>query len=241
MSALKQHGLSSQHLPWVKFCGISSVDDALLAMKLGVAYLGLIFVPGTSRFVETQTAASIINATRQHAAGSSPEFVGVFQGSPEQPEGLQRMLEIQDFLKLDVVQCHGQEPPEWLLALPTPVFKVLSVSSDMTLAQLREAAAPYLKLPEEKMPCFLLDLPKRENAPESLNERLLKMAGNHQRLQEALGNRPYALAGKLAAEQLAPLLASWRPLGLDVASGIEKQLGVKDPDKMKAFLAALSV
>ncbi|WP_147372847.1 phosphoribosylanthranilate isomerase, partial [Calidithermus terrae] len=103
-----------------KICGVTRLEDALLAERLGAWAVGFILAPSSRRYRPPEHYAPI-----SRALGPFVARVGVFQGAP--PEAV---LEAMRTARLQVVQLHGDEPPEWAEALRRhfPVIKAFKLS-----------------------------------------------------------------------------------------------------------------
>lgn len=195
----------------VKVCGITSVDDALLAAEAGADALGLIFVEGTPRYLTPARAAAIVAAL--------PPFVwpvGVFWDHPAA-----HIRAVAQECRLAAVQLHGAEPPEAVLAVaPLPVLKTIKVGSagDLALLDRYQPAA------------FLLDSPARWSEGEARAPISWTLA------RRAAARGRIVLSAGLTAETVAEAIRVARPYGVDVNSGVEASPGRKDPDKLRRFV-----
>ncbi len=195
--------------PKVKICGITRLDDALAAVRLGADALGFNFWPRSKRHLPPGEARAIVRRL--------PPFVtavGVFV-DPTRDE----VLRAADQSGIAVVQLHGDEPPELCLSLPLPVLKAIRVADVHALA----ALASY------EVQGFLLDAPTAG------------YGGSGQTFDWDLAAQvarelPIVLAGGLGPENVAEAVRVVRPWAVDVASGVERAPGVKDPDKMRLFI-----
>ncbi len=206
----------------VKICGITNVEDAMAAAGAGADFLGFIFYPRSPRYVEPEAAARIIAALR--SAGMNVLTVGVFVNAPL--EDIQQAMEVAG---LDLVQLHGEEPPDVVAALGGRAYKALRPRSPADLAVL----APYLEA-----------APTREDVPQLLVDAYHPHAygGTGQRGDWALARRIAArvprllLAGGLTPDNVAEAVARVRPWGVDVSSGVERAPGKKDVTLVEAFI-----
>ncbi len=196
----------------VKVCGITNLDDALLAADAGADALGFIFVEGTPRYVAPARAAEIIAAL--------PPFVcpvGVFWDHPP--------LHVQAVARecgLAAVQLHGAEPPEAVTASSLPVVKTVKVGgpADLRLLDRYTPAA------------FLLDSHARWSEGEPripISWTLARVAAARARV---------ILSAGLTAETVAEAIRVARPFAVDVNSGVEAAPGKKDADKVRRFVRA---
>ena len=195
----------------IKICGVTSVEDALAAVRLGADALGFNFWPDSKRYVSPSTAEAII--------ARLPPFVTTVGVFVNQPEGEIRAIASESGVQ--VFQLHGDEPPDFCARLPLPVIKAIPVDQVKTLSRLLSY----------EVSAFLLDTPSRgfggSGVPFdwSLAEGVSEVA-------------PVILAGGLTPENVAEAIRAVRPYAVDVASGVESRPGAKDPAKMARFIAA---
>ncbi len=197
--------------PRVKICGVTRLEDALLAARLGADALGFNFWPGSKRFLAPAAARAMVERL--------PPFVtpvGVFVNQPEE-----EILRAAGESGVRVVQLHGDEPPGLCARLPFPVVKAVRVATPLPLDALR--AYPVA--------AFLLDAPSSGYGGSgvtfdwSLAEGVARLA-------------PIILAGGLTPENVAAAARRVRPYAVDVASGVESAPGLKDAARMARFIAA---
>ncbi len=195
----------------VKICGITRLEDALAAERLGADALGFNFWPRSKRYVTPAAAREIV---RRLPPLVTP--VGLFVNQPES-----EMVGVAQETGMRVLQLHGDEPPDLCAHLPFPVIKAIRVDAVKTLA----ALASY------EVSAFLLDTPSRgyggSGAPFdwSLAEGVSEIAA-------------IILAGGLTPENVARAITAVRPYAVDVASGVESAPGIKDHSKMARFIEA---
>jgi phosphoribosylanthranilate isomerase len=194
---------------FVKICGITSEEDALLAVAMGADAVGFVFAP-SPRQVTPSAAASI-------SARLPPEVltVGVFRD--ELP---QRVVEIVNRSGLRAAQLHGHESREdsGHVAVRVPLLIKAFQAGDRELARAGEYGASIV----------MIDAPS-PGSGKVFDWRLAEGAPRATRL---------VLAGGLDAENVAEAVRVVRPWGVDVSSGVESSPGRKDPLKVKAFIAA---
>jgi len=195
----------------IKLCGITSLDDARRCVDAGADALGFIFVPGTPRHVTAETAARIIEAL--------PPFVtpvGVFW---DHPAG--QVKAIAEECRLGALQFHGDEAPEDLLEHRLPLIKTLKVAG----------AADLARMPEYRVAAFLLDSPARWSEGAARPPIPWDVAA------DAARRHPVLLSAGLTPDNVALAVRRVRPYGVDVNSGVEARPGVKDPAKVRRFVA----
>lgn len=196
----------------IKICGITSARDALTAAELGVDALGLVFVPGSKRAVTPAQAREIVRAI--------PPFVttvGLFLDA--RPEDIRDTLEV---VPLDLLQFHGDECPADCGSYGRPYLKAVAMTPAV------EVAAYAASYPDAAG--FVLD----SHAPGGMGGTGATF--DWSRYPSTL-QRPLIIAGGLAAANVGEALRATRAYAVDVSSGVELAPGVKDPDKMAAFVA----
>ncbi len=197
----------------VKICGVTTPAAAAHAVGCGADAVGLNFVPASPRFLTPGAAAGIVAALGPYCAP-----VGVFAGWGD-------VGRVADRLGLRAVQTYDTTPPG---ARFDPAAHVLAarIASAADVAALRElvrAVSPAAVLVDAYHPGALGGTGKL--APWDV------LAGFDPGV-------PVILAGGLTPDNVADAIRAVRPWGVDVASGVESAPGVKDPGKVRAFVAA---
>lgn len=195
---------------FVKICGVTTVEDALLAAGLGADALGLNFYSGSPRRIGRETARDIVRRVPPEVLS-----VGVFRN-----EVRERVVEVANVVGLRAVQLHGDESPEdtrWIGERVPAVIRAFGIDDPMLVS-----GADYG--PHRLM----IDSPS-PGSGKSFDWRLLS---------QRVGDRPYILAGGLNPENVARAIEELGPWGVDAASGVESSPGRKDPAKVRRFLAA---
>lgn len=215
----------------VKICGITSIEDARGAVEAGADALGFIFVEKTPRYVEPRAAAAII--------AQLPPFVtavGIFWDHPPA-----HVKAVAAEARLGALQFHGDEKPEDLAAYDLPVIKTIKLPPASTIEGLPEfrVSEGFQVLSFSKVAAaVLLDTAVRWSEGEARESLEWRHAA---RIVVTHGHRPrpkVILSGGLTPENVAQAIAIVKPYGVDVNSGVEARPGVKDPDKVRRFLAA---
>ncbi|MFI5316233.1 MAG: tryptophan synthase subunit beta [Myxococcota bacterium] len=194
----------------VKICGLTNLADAEAALEAGADALGINFVPDSPRRAELGAAREISAL----AAGRAVR-VGVFRDAPRA-----QVERIAAEVRLDVVQLHGSESPEYAASLSFPVLKVLPGD-----AQLEAAAARYPGLE------LLLDHASGGGSGTTWDFSLARALGGR-------GRRVW-IAGGLGPENVADAVRAASPYGVDASSSLESAPGRKDRAKLAAFVAAV--
>jgi phosphoribosylanthranilate isomerase len=204
-------------MPRVKICGITRPEDAEQAASLGAWAVGFNFWPGSKRRCDPAVAAGIARALRRRV-----EPVGVFV-NPTRDE----VVRLAEGIGLTHVQLHGDEGPSFCTAVAertgARVIKALRIGSG---ADIRDAERFHTDF-------HLLDAAAGlayGGTGRTFDWRLIAQRHSHV---------PLILSGGLTPENVADGIAAVHPWGVDVASGVEAEPGIKDPAKVEAFIAAV--
>jgi phosphoribosylanthranilate isomerase len=196
----------------VKICGLTCVEDALDAREAGADYLGFVFFPASRRCLDEGAAEWI--------AGVPGRKVGIFRDQPR--DVVER---VRDAIGLDLVQLHGDETAAECEALGgrERVIKAISVRDRVDWVRVGEYAAAARILFDTASPTgggtgAVFDWTLLDGRPAGLE--------------------PW-LAGGLRPENVGDAIARVQPAGVDVASGVERSVGRKDPARIRAFIAAV--
>jgi phosphoribosylanthranilate isomerase len=193
----------------VKICGVCRVDDARAAADAGADWLGLNFHPPSPRFVDVARAAAIADAV------PGLPLVGVFVDRPRaEVEALAARL------GLAALQFHGDESPEYCTGWDRPVLKALRARPGEDLPAL---AARY------RTDYLLLDA-WVAGVPGGTGVAIDPAAAR------GLPADRLFVAGGLVPERVADVVRALRPFAVDVASGVEREPGIKDHGKIEAFI-----
>lgn len=205
----------------VKICGVTSVEDALLAADLGADAIGLNFYEKSARKVAPNTAANIAYLLQPFV-----DLVGVFVNV-----SWQQLSDFAGIFRLRTLQWHGDKPLELLAEQQeslrlVPAFRVAS-PGDLNLIQeyLRQATARAWR-----PPAILVDA----QVPGQYGGT--GVTAPWELLAEFKPTAPLILAGGLTPDNVAEAIRIVRPYAVDVASGVESSSGKKDADKMKRFI-----
>ena len=198
----------------IKVCGITHPADALFAVQAGATAIGMVFHPPSPRSVGPHEAAFV------SAVVPPPVLkVGVFVN--EEPE---RIRAIAEAARLDVIQLHGDEGPATIAALEgLRVWRAFRVGPDFQPGVLEEL---------EGCEAFLLDGP----AGEAYGGGGIPFAW--EKAIEAKRHGKIIIAGGLDGSNVAEAIRITQPWGVDSSSRLERKPGVKDPDKVAAYIAA---
>jgi phosphoribosylanthranilate isomerase len=200
----------------VKICGVTSAEDAAMAAAAGAGAIGVNLWPGSKRFVGGAGAARAVLA----AVPAGVLKVGIFVGAGAHEDADEVERAVGD-LGLDRAQLHGDERAVDFARLPpASLIRALRIRDQASFA---EAAAWRAGL-------FLYDAFVDGFGGAGVAAPWALIA--------AEAARPFLLAGGLTPENVAGAIALVRPDGVDVASGVERAPGRKDPVKVAAFIRA---
>ena len=209
-----------------KICGLRSLDHALAAAAAGASMLGFVFVEGVRRRVNPDAAAEIIAELRRARGPDCPRVVGLFANQP-----LRHVNRIAAQCRLDFAQLCGDEPPEYWDCVDAWVMRQVKVNDELPLAAAAADALRQVDRAAYGLHLALLD--KRVSGAlggtgHSFDWRIAS---------EVAKRHPIYLAGGLTPQNVRQAIASARPWGVDVSTGVETG-GVKDTAKIAAFAAA---
>ena len=198
----------------VKVCGLTEVDNAVACVDAGAEALGLNFYPRSKRYCPPSRAAEIVRALP-----SGIVTVGLFVDAP-----LDHVKELRDRCGFEWVQLHGEESADFVRQLGPKAYKAVNGAT----GQLWPG------------PLLMVDAPKAEGD---------QVPGGHGRrwcweLATQVARAPgqaLVLAGGLDEHNVEAALAAARPDAVDVASGVEIAPGIKDPERVRAFVRSVKV
>jgi phosphoribosylanthranilate isomerase len=204
----------------IKICGLSTHSSVATAVEAGADMVGFIFFPKSPRNVTSATAAALAEGARGRAA-----ITAVTVDANDAA-----ISEIVHELKPDLLQLHGRETPERIAELRAkfgvPVMKVIGVAKPEDLRVVASYSSADRVLVETKAPPDAT-LPGGNGVP--FDWRMLS---------GFTANIPLMLSGGLDCENIADAIRIARPAGVDVSSGVERAPGLKDEEKIKAFIRA---
>ena len=202
----------------IKICGVTTSADARFAADAGADAVGLNFYPKSPRYVTPQHAATLVRALPAFTAA-----VGVFVGMP-----LRQVCAVAYQLGLRGLQTYDDQPPneDTFPFAHVPAFRVKDTAGLEHVRRFVEAARALGRSPA----AVLID---------SHVEGQMGGTGHRAPWELLRGfdvGVPLVLAGGLTPENVVEAVAVVRPWGVDVASGVERAPGVKDPQKVAQFV-----
>ena len=207
----------------VKICGIRDKNHALAAVEAGADFIGLVFAPSKRQVTPTQ-ACEIISAVKK--SSDAIKVVGVFVNAP-----VSQVNEIADFCALDCVQLSGDESWEYCREIVEPIIKAIRIGQQSPEELCAELSAGGELLPAQRFITLLDSQVEGQygGTGESFNWNLA---------QQVAEKFPVIIAGGLDPKNVARLIETVRPWGVDVSSGVESN-GLKDASKIRAFVKAV--
>lgn len=194
-----------------KICGITRVADAHAAAEAGADAIGLVFYPPSPRFLGIEQARTLRNSL-------SPFVTSVALFVNPDRDQVQRVL---DEVRPDMLQFHGEETPAFCAAFGVPYIKACRVKEGVDLLE-------YLR-PFSGASGWLADA------------YVEGYGGGGTRFDwsvvPARRARPLILSGGLSPQNVGAAIRQVRPWGVDVSSGVEAAPGIKDAERIAAFIA----
>ena len=200
----------------IKFCGITNREDALNAIALNVDALGFIFYEHSPRYISIEKVEEFMFEI--------PPFihtVGVFVN-----ETYEKIIETSNRCKLSTIQLHGNENPDFCTKFTLPTVKAIQVKNEEDIQ----------KIPQYKGCAngIILDT-KVENVHGGTGKTFdwgLALAAKEY-------DTPLILSGGINEQNITKAIKMVGPYGLDICSGIEKEPGLKDYNKMKKIIESI--
>ncbi len=215
----------------VKICGITTLEDALVAAGAGADMLGFIFYPPSPRYITPENARTITDGLRAQLKSRCPALIGVFVN--QTADATDRILRRAG---LDYAQLSGDESADVLKALGGRGFKALRAYDTEQAVADTMYYLPYLPK-DERVPALLVDAYHKDLYGGTGEKVNVEVAQAILRLTPRL-----MLAGGLTPDNVAGRIRAVRPWGVDVASGVEGDTpGRKDADCVRAFIAAVRI
>jgi phosphoribosylanthranilate isomerase len=206
---------------WIKICGTTSLEDALSSIEAGADALGFIFAPSKRRILP-ENAQKIIRELPPDI-----EKVGVFMDA-----GAMGIRQVVREVDLTGIQMHGEGefPPEVYSYLPEDRRdKLRKIKTVIVWEGFELRFDSYAGVPGV-VDAWLFDSGAGSG-----------QTFDWQAARAKLGERQgqFVVAGGLNPENVGDAIRTFRPWGVDVVSGVEREPGRKDPEKLKAFVAAV--
>lgn len=207
----------------VKICGIRTLDDALAAAEAGADFFGMVFVPERHRRITADAAKAIVDGARS-AGGRGPRIVGLFAD-----QLLEEVNAIVEYVGLDLVQLCGKETVEYAGQVSCEVIKVVHVPESATAT---DDAGTGARVKDFSGVGHLVTLDRYVEGIQGGTGKGFDWGVAASLSQAGL---PFLLAGGLSPENVSEAIATVKPWGVDVSSGVETD-GNKDHQKIQDFM-----
>jgi phosphoribosylanthranilate isomerase len=206
---------------WVKICGTTNLADALLAVEAGADAVGFVFGPSKRRVTPEQ-----VGLITRKLPGNIQKVGVIVNETPE------RIAEIIEVAGLTGVQLQGDESPEFTSELRSisPLLLVKTLQANAGIDTLASRMEPYCSLVD----AILLD----SGSPAERGGTGKSFAWKEAAARIAGMSIPVIVAGGLNPENVEEAIIALEPWGVDVVTGVESEPGKKDPEKVRAFVAA---
>ena len=204
----------------IKICGIQNQDTLICCENNSISFFGMIFYPKSSRNITIENA----NKLNKISEKLNINGVGVFVN-----KDINELEDIIKYVNLKYVQLHGSEDEIYIKNLKkfgVKIIKSISVSNEDDLKKINNyQAADY----------FLFDYkPKKDELPggnsKSFDWNILKSLKT---------DKPWFLSGGINLKNIQEILSDINPFGVDLTSGVEKELGIKDNHIINNFIDKL--
>jgi len=197
----------------IKICGITNMEDALLAVDLGADALGFIFYKESKRYIRPEKAYEIISKL--------PPFtttVGVFVN-----QELDEINDIKEKTGFDAIQLHGDESPGFCRGLEGRVIKAVRVSESIDPKEVETYPVQAILFDTYSTKGY-------GGTGESFRWSIIRDLNISKRI---------ILSGGLTPENVSQAIRIADPYAVDVSSGVEEYPGRKSPERLKKFIEAV--
>jgi phosphoribosylanthranilate isomerase len=241
--------IANPMMTWIKICGTTNLEDALVAVDAGADAVGFVFHEKSPRNISVEAARAIVEKLPEHV-----EKVGVFVGNEVDPfdvlfaaglTGVQTYPSAERGAQAGNLKAVGvsclPERARFLMALPMNLLgadegKIQQLAAEF--AECGKALAEFASLSQGLMDTFVLDSGDLQQPGGTGKTFDWKKAVP---ITEGMcqGGVKLVVAGGLTPENVGEAISILKPWGVDVASGVEARPGKKDPEKVRAFVKAV--
>lgn len=216
---------------WIKICGITQIEDALVVASSGASAIGLNFYEGSRRFISVDRAVPIAAAVRASAIDEPLDVVGVFVDS-----AVANVVEIARQVSLTAVQFHGDEPASLIaefhrLMPEIRIIRAIRVSMDRVERCFKDLDRLQDEVPLTACLMDAFDSGEFGGTGRTIDLRIAERYRTAQRPR-------LVLAGGLTPDNVGAVIQQAGPWGVDTASGVESAPGQKHPERIRAFAAS---
>ena len=213
-------------MTWIKICGMTNLEDALVAVEAGADAVGFVFYEKSPRCVTVETAGEIVGKLPERV-----EKVGVFVN---QVEGV--LCDVADRAGLTAIQMHGDNEDPHVADLVVTKRPKLKVLAAISMLQASPDGWAMMWHPDV-IHAFLVD--SGDSSKPGGTGKTFDWHGSGEMLENIKRLGRVVAAGGLTTGNVAEAVGILRPWGVDVVSGVESRLGKKDPEKVRAFVKAV--
>jgi phosphoribosylanthranilate isomerase len=230
-------------MTWVKICGMTNLEDALVAVEAGADAVGFVFYEKSPRCVSVETVREIVGKLPE-----TVEKVGVFVNVAEndwaQIVGAAKLTAVQHYMPLDPdVGSHQrraadrtvfQVVPRFYLGIPLGLFVDAGAIEDLA----RDFERLGAELGKNGLDAWFLDS-GGAGMPGGTGKTFDWAKAAPLALEITRSGQSAVIAGGLNSENVGEAMEILQPWGVDVVSGVEARPGKKDPEKVRAFVKAV--
>ena len=205
----------------IKICGIKNTDTLLCCENNKIKFFGMIFYPKSPRNISFKNASILQKISKSLNING----VGVFVN-----KNINELEEIIENLKLRFVQLHGSEDEEYIKVIKkidVKIIKSISVSDKNDLNKIHKY---------KSVDYFLFDYKPLKNELPGGNSKTFDWSI----LKNLNTDKPWFLSGGINTSNIQQILKEVNPLGIDLSSGVEKELGIKDNDIINKFIGKIN-
>lgn len=205
----------------IKICGLTRLEDLKAAVQFGADAIGLVFYPPSPRAISLEQAAALRAAIPPYVS-----CVALFVDPSE--DAVEAVIRA---VQPDCLQFHGHETPEFCAGFARPYMKALPVAEKFDLLHSAQCFSQAQGL--------LLDTPTALYGGSGQSFDWSRLSGQLSGRPLRDSPVPCVLSGGLRPDTVGEAIALLGPYAVDVSSGVESAKGIKDPAKIKAFIAAV--
>ncbi len=206
---------------YIKICGVKNIETLQCCEKNKVNYFGMIFYPASPRNITIEQATKLQNLSKNLNING----VGVFVN-----ESIHNLKNLINNIKLNFVQLHGNEDGEYvreLKKLNIKIIKKIAVKNEIDIKQIEKF---------ENVDYFLFDYKPETNELPGGNAKTF----DWKILKNLTINKPWFLSGGINIENIELIKTEIKPFGIDLSSGVEKELGIKDNQIINNFIGKIN-
>jgi len=205
----------------IKVCGVTESSTAEFLIEKHISIMGLIFYPESPRFLSPEKAEVLLSQLKEKR--KNIKIAGVFVN-----EDIERLRKAADRLKLDLIQLHGNEGPEYIDELkPYSIIKVFKMRDDLKAEEINKFTNSNIKY-------FLMDTYKAGVAGgtgEPFNWEKFHFLKDYNNI---------IISGGLNEQNILQAIEIFDPAGVDLNSGVEESPGIKSREKINKILTLLN-